>query len=74
MLRPNSGPDTAHLDRGRALIRKAGQDFKSAVKEAPNTKQQQILRKLQGAKGKSFDQAYVKAQLDAHKEAVTRQG
>ncbi len=58
---------------------KAGQDFKSAVKaanitpprEAPNTKQQQILRKLQGAKGKSFDQAYVKAQVDAHKEAVT---
>jgi putative membrane protein len=58
---------------------KAGQDFKSAVqaanmpapREEPNAKQQGILKKLQAAKGKSFDQAYVKAQVDAHKEAVT---
>jgi putative membrane protein len=58
---------------------KAGQEFKAAVqtarmpapKEEPDAKQRGVLKKLQTAKGKSFDQAYVKAQLDAHKEAVT---
>jgi putative membrane protein len=58
---------------------KAGKDFKAAVqaanmtppKEEPDPKQKATLTKLQGAKGKAFDQAYVGAQLDAHKEAVS---
>jgi putative membrane protein len=58
---------------------KAGKDFKAAVqaanmpppKEEPDAKQKATLKKLEGAKGKSFDQAYVSAQTDAHKEAVT---
>jgi putative membrane protein len=58
---------------------KAGKDFKAAVqaaniqapKEESDAKQKATLKKLEGAKGKSFDQAYVSAQTDAHKEAVT---
>lgn len=58
---------------------KSGEDFKAAVKSAnmpmpkeePSEKQKGTLGKLQSAKGKGFDQAYVNAQLDAHKEAVS---
>jgi putative membrane protein len=58
---------------------KAGQDFKAAVqaanmpppKEEPDAKQRATLAKLKAANGKAFDQAYVSAQLKAHKEAVT---
>jgi putative membrane protein len=58
---------------------KAGQEFKAAVqaanvpppKEQPDAKQNATLIKLQKATGKAFDQAYVSAQLNAHKEAVT---
>jgi putative membrane protein len=59
---------------------KAGEDFKSAVQEAnvvpppaekPDAKQSATLTKLKNAQGAAFDQAYVNAQLAAHKEAVT---
>jgi len=58
---------------------KAGEEFKSAVQEAnvspppaekPDAQQNATLTKLRNAKGASFDQAYVNAQLSAHKEAV----
>jgi putative membrane protein len=59
---------------------KAGEDFKSAVQaanvspppaEEPDAKQKSTLNKLRNAQGGAFDQAYVSAQLAAHKEAVT---
>src|SRR4051794_25658007 len=59
---------------------KAGEDFKSAVQEAnvspppaekPDAKQSATLAKLRRAQGATFEQAYVSAQLAAHKEAVT---
>jgi putative membrane protein len=59
---------------------KAGKDFKAAVQEAnisppppeqPDAKQKAILAKLEKAQGAAFDKAYVNAQLNAHKEAVS---
>ena len=59
---------------------KAGKEFKSAVQEAnispppaeqPDAKQKAILAKLQKAQGAAFDKAYINAQLNAHKEAVS---
>ena len=58
---------------------KAGNDLKAAVqaanmpppKEEPDAKGKATLTKLQAAKGKAFDQAYVSAQLGAHKDAVS---
>jgi putative membrane protein len=57
---------------------KARNDFKAAVqtanlqppKEEPDATQKATLKKPEGVKGKGFDQAYVSAQTDAHKEAV----
>jgi putative membrane protein len=57
---------------------KTGREFKSAVKtagisvppERPDARQKAILSKLRKAPGATFDQAYVDAQLQAHKEAV----
>jgi putative membrane protein len=59
---------------------KAGKEFKAAVQaanlspppaEEPDAKQKAILAKLRGAQGAAFDKAYVGAQLNAHKEAVS---
>ena len=59
---------------------KAGNDFRSAVAEAhispppreePNAKQTATLAKLKNAQGAAFDKAYVSAQLNAHKKAVS---
>ena len=58
---------------------KAGNEFKSTLQSAnitpppeqPDAKQKATLAKLSKAKGKSFDQAYINAQLQAHQEAVS---
>lgn len=57
---------------------KAGENFKAALQSANITgieekldaKKQAVLSLLQKLNGASFDNAYAKAQLDAHKEAV----
>jgi putative membrane protein len=58
---------------------KVGQDFKLAVQAAnmsappedPDAQQKAEIEKLQNARGRSFDQAYVSAQRQAHEEAVS---
>jgi putative membrane protein len=58
---------------------KAGEDFKSAVQAAnmtappedPDAKQKADIEKLQNARGRAFDQAYVNAQRQAHEGAVS---
>jgi Domain of unknown function (DUF4142) len=57
---------------------KAGKDFTAAVqaanmqspKEEPDANEKATLTKLQGTKGKAFDDANVSAQTTAHEEAV----
>jgi len=59
---------------------KAGEDFKVAVlganispppPEEPDAKQKATLGKLRSSQGAAFDRAYVSAQLNAHREAVS---
>jgi putative membrane protein len=58
---------------------KAGEDLKAAVKsgnipppvDQPDAKQQQTISRLQQTRGKTFDDQYISAQREGHREAVT---
>jgi len=77
--RAQSGEVKSFADTMIADHTKAGTEFKAAVQaakmpapaEKPDAKQRATLSKLRSAEGAAFVRAYVSAQLNAHKEAVT---
>jgi putative membrane protein len=78
--RAESSEVKSFADKMIADHTKSGQDFESAVQaanisrppaEEPDAKQKATLAKLRNAQGGAFDKAYLSAQLNAHKEAVS---